>query len=195
MEVNPRVPAKTVPELIAYAKSNPDKLNFASGGNGSSQHLSGELFKMITGVEMVHVPYRGSAPAVTDLIGGQVQVMFDNVVSSIGYIRAGTLRALAVTDAARSEILPDVPTIGDFLPGYEATAWAGLVAPKNTPVEFVGVLNKQINRALADPKMKVRLADLGGTALAGSSADFGKFLAAETEKWGKVVKFANVKPE
>jgi tripartite-type tricarboxylate transporter receptor subunit TctC len=195
MEVNPTVPAKTVPELIAYAKSNPGKLNFASGGNGSSQHLSGELFKMMTGVEMVHVPYRGSAPAVTDLIGGQVQVMFDNVVSSIGHIRAGTLRALAVTDAARSEILPDVPTTGEFLPGYEATAWAGLVAPKNTPVEIVSVLNQEINTALDDPKMKVRLADLGGTALAGSPADFGKFLAAETDKWGKVVRFANLKAD
>jgi tripartite-type tricarboxylate transporter receptor subunit TctC len=195
MEVNPSVPAKSVPEFIAYAKTNPGKLNYASGGNGSSQHLSGELFKMMTGVDMVHVPYRGAAPAVTDLIGGQVQVMFDNVVSSIGYIRAGTLRALAVTDAVRSEILPDVPTTGDFLPGYEATAWAGLVAPKNTPVEIVDTLNKEINLALADPKMKGRLAELGGTALAGSPTDFGKFLAAETEKWGKVIKFAGIKPD
>ncbi len=194
MEVNLAVPAKTVPEFIAYAKANPGKVNFASGGNGSSQHLSGELFKMMTGVDMVHVPYRGAAPAATDLMGGQVQVMFDNLVSSIGHIQSGKLRALAVTSSVRSEALPDVPVIGDSVPGYESTAWTGIGAPRGTPAEIVDKLNKEINLALADTKIKARLADLGSTVLAGSPADFRTFLAAEIEKWAKVVKFAGLKP-
>ena len=159
------------------------------------RHVAGELFKMMTGVDMVHVPYRGAAPALTDLLGGQVQVMFDTMTSSIEYIRAGKLRALAVTTATRSEALPDIPTVGDFVPGYEASAWFGLGAPKNTPAEIVDKLNKEINAGLADPKMKARLADLGGTVLAGSPADFGKLIADETEKWGKVIKFAGIKPD
>ena len=195
MEVNPSVPAKTVPEFIAYAKANPGKINMASAGIGAAPHVSGELFKMMTGVDMVHVPYRGAAPALTDLLGGQVQVMFDTMPSSIEYIRAGKLRALAVTTATRSEALPDIPTVGDFVPGYEASAWYGVGAPKNTPAEIVDKLNKEINAGLADPKMKARLADLGGTVLAGSPADFGKLIADETEKWAKVVKFAGIKPE
>ena len=195
MVVNPSVPAKTVPEFIAYAKANPGKINMASAGIGSSPHVSGELFKMMTGVNMVHVPYRGAAPALTDLLGGQVQVMFDTMPSSIEYIRAGKLRALAVTTATRSEALPDIPTVGDFVPGYEASAWYGIGAPKNTPAEIIDKLNKEINAALADPKMKARLADLGGTVLPGSPADFGKLIADETEKWAKVVKFAGIKPE
>ena len=172
MEVNPSVPAKTVPEFIAYAKANPGKINMASAGNGTAPHVAGELFKMMTGVDMVHVPYRGAAPALTDLLGGQVQVMFDTMPSSIEYIRAGKLRALAVTTATRSEALPDVPTVGDFVPGYEASAWFGVGAPKNTPAEIVDKLNKEINAGLADPKMKARLADLGGTVLAGLARRF-----------------------
>jgi tripartite-type tricarboxylate transporter receptor subunit TctC len=186
MEVNPSAPARTVPEFIAYAKANPGKLNMASSGIGGTSHVSGELFKMMTGVDMLHVPYRGAAPALTDLIGGQVQVMFDIMASSIEYIRAGRVRALAVTTAARSEALPDVPTVGDFLPGG---------APKNTPADIVEKLNKEINAGLADPKMKARLADLGATVLALSPADFGKLIAKDTEKWAKVVKFAGIKPE
>jgi tripartite-type tricarboxylate transporter receptor subunit TctC len=194
MEVNPSLPPKSVPELIAYAKANPGKVNYASGGNGTAQHLAGELFKIMTGVDMVHVPYRGDAPALTDLIGGQVQVMFGNMPSSIEHIRAGKLRPLAVTTAARSEALPDLPPVGDFVPGYEASTWQGLGAPGNTSAEIVDRLNKEINAALSDPKIKARLADLGGTVLSGSPADFGRLIADETEKWGKVIRAANIKP-
>ncbi len=193
MSLNPSVPAKTVPEFIAYAKANPGKLNFVSGGNGTTPHVFGELFKMMAGVDMVHVPYRGAGSALTDLLGGQVQVMFATMSSSIEYIRTGTLRSLAVTTATRSELLPDVPTLGEFLPGYEASAWYGVGVPKNTPVEIVEKLNAEINAALADPKIKARLASLGSTVLAGSSADFGKLIADETEKWGKVIRAANIK--
>ena len=193
MVVHPSVPAKTVPEFIAYAKANPGKLNMASGGNGTASHVAGELFKMMAGVNMVHVPYRGAAPALTDLLGGQVQVMSASSAASIEYIRAGKLRALAVTGPTRSEALPDIPTVGEFVPGYEASGWFGVGAPRNTPAEIVDRLNKEINAALADPKIKARLADLGGTVLAGSPADFGKLIADETEKWGKVVKFAGAK--
>jgi tripartite-type tricarboxylate transporter receptor subunit TctC len=195
MEVHPSVPVKTVPEFIAYAKADPGKLNMASGGNGTSQHLSGELFKMMTGVDMQHVPYRGAGPALTDLLGGQVQVMFDNVSSSIEYIRAGGLRPLAVTTSTRSESLPDIPTVGDFVPGYEASAVNGIGAPKATPTEIVDKLNKEINAGLADPKLKVRLADLGASVLVGSPADYRKLIAEETEKWGKVIRAANIKPD
>jgi tripartite-type tricarboxylate transporter receptor subunit TctC len=194
MEVNPSLPPKSVPEFIAYAKANQGKVNYASGGNGTAQHLAGELFKIMTGVDMVHVPYRGDAPALTDLIGGQVQVMFGNMPSSIEHIRAGKLRPLAVTTAARSEALPDLPPVGDFVPGYEASTWQGLGAPGNTPAEIVDKLNKEINAALSDPKIKARLADLGGTVLSGSPADFGRLIAEETEKWGKVIRAANIKP-
>jgi tripartite-type tricarboxylate transporter receptor subunit TctC len=194
MEVNPSLSPKTVPEFIAYAKANPGKVNYASGGNGTAQHLAGELFKIMTGVDMVHVPYRGDAPALTDLIGGQVQVMFGNMHSSIEHIRNGKLRPLAVTTAARSEALPDLPPVGDFVPGYEASTWQGLGAPGNTPAEIVGKLNKEINAALSEPKTKARLADLGGTVLSGSPADFGRLIADETEKWGKVIRAANIKP-
>ena len=195
MVVNPSVPAKTVPEFIAYAKANPGRLNMASSGNGSTIHVSGELFKMMTGVNMVHVPYRGGAPALTDMISGQVQVMFDNVPTSIEFIRAGKLRALAVTTATRSEVLPDLPTVADFVPGYEASAWYGVGVPKGTPDDIIDKLNKEINAILAEPKPKARLADLGASLLAGSSADFGKLVADETEKWGKVVKFSGAKPD
>ena len=193
LEVNPSVPANTVPEFIAYAKANPGKLNMASAGNGTSIHMAGELFKMMTGVDMVHVPYRAGPQALADLIGGQVQVMFDNVSQSIEHIRAGKLRALAVTTVTRSEALPDLPTVGDFVPGYEASAWFGFGAPKNTPAEIIDRLNKEINAGLADAKLKAKLADLGGTMMVGSPADFGKFIGDETEKWGKVVKFAGIK--
>jgi tripartite-type tricarboxylate transporter receptor subunit TctC len=193
--VNPSVPAKTVPEFIAYAKANPGKLNMASSGNGSTIHVSGELFKMMTGVNMLHVPYRGGAPALTDLISGQVQVMFDNVPTSIEFIRAGKLRPLAVTTAARSDVLPDLPTVADFVPGYEASAWYGVGAPKGTPDVIIEKLNKEINAILADPKAKARLAELGASLLAGSPADFGKLVADETEKWGKVVKFSGAKAD
>jgi tripartite-type tricarboxylate transporter receptor subunit TctC len=195
MEVNPSFPAKTVPEFIGYAKANPGKINFASGGNGAPPHVSGELFKMMTGVDIVHIPYRGLAPALTDLIGGQVQVMFGTMPPSIEYIRAGKLRALAVTTAMRSAALPDIPTVGEFVSGYEASTWYGVGAPKNTPSEIVEKLNKEINAGLVDPKLKARLADFGGTVLVGSPADFGKLIAEETEKWGKVVRFANIKAE
>jgi tripartite-type tricarboxylate transporter receptor subunit TctC len=195
MMVHPAVPAKTVPEFIAYAKANPGKINMASGGIGTPGHVSGELFKMMTGVQMIHVPYRGLAPALTDLLGGQAQVLFGALTSSIEYIRAGKLRALAVTTTARSEALPDLPTIGEFLPGYEASQWYGIGAPKNTPAEIVDRLNKEINAALADRKIKARLADLGGTPLVGSPADFGKLIAEETEKWGKVIRAANIKAD
>jgi tripartite-type tricarboxylate transporter receptor subunit TctC len=195
MVVNPSVPAKTVPELIAYAKANPRKLNMASPGVGTTPHVAGELFKMMAGVDMVHVPYRGGGPALTDLLGGQVQVMFVTTVSSIGYIKADRLRALAVTTATRLDVLPDIPTVAEFVPGYEASNWYGLGAPKNTPAEIVAKLNKEINAGLADPKLRARLADLGGTVLAGSPADFGKLIADETEKWGKVVKFVGIKAD
>ena len=195
MVSNLSFPSSTVPEFIAHAKANPGKLTIASGDVGTPSHLAGHLFKMMTGVEMVHVPYRGVAPALTDLLGGQVQVTFASMPSSIAYIRAGNLRLLAVTTATRSELLPDVPTVGEFVPGYEASGWYGIGAPKNTPSGIVDTLNNEINLALADPKMKSRLADLGGTVLAGSPADFGKLIAEETEKWAKVIKFANIKPE
>ena len=195
MAVNPSFPAKTVSEFIAYARANPGKVTLASGGNGTAGHLSGELFKMMAGVNLVHVPYRGEAPALTDLLGGHVQAMFGTMPASIEYIRAGKLRALAVTSARRSEALPDLPRVGDFLPGYETSAWQGVGAPKNTPVEIIDRLNKEINAGLADPKINARVADMGGTALAGSPADFGKLIADETEKWGKVVKFSGAKPD
>jgi tripartite-type tricarboxylate transporter receptor subunit TctC len=195
MAVTPALPSKAVPEFIAYAKANPGKLNMASAGNGTGPHVAGELFKMMASVDMVHVPYRGSAPALTDLLGGQVQVMFDNMTSSLEYIRAGKLRALAVTTATRSEALPDIPTVGDFVPGFEASAQFGLGAPRNTPVEVIEKLNHEINAGLTDPKMKARLADLAGAVLAGSPADFRKLIADETEKWGKVVKFSGAKPD
>ena len=195
MVVNPSVPAKTVPEFIAYAKANPGKLNMASSGIGTSVHVGGELFKMMTGINMLHVPYRGAAPAITDLIGGRVQVMFATLPSSIEYIKAGNLRALAVTTAKRTPVLPDMPTVGDVLPGYEASAVYGVGTPRNTPAEIVDKLNKEINAGLADPRMKARLADLGGTVLPGSPVDFGKLIAGETEKWAKVVKFSGAKPE
>jgi len=193
MVLHPSFPAKTVPEFIAYAKANPGKVNFASTGNGSNIHLAGELFKTMTGVDMVHVSYRGSAPALTDLLGGQVQVMFTSIPASIEYIKDGKLRALAVTTAARSETLPNIPAVGEFVPGYEAIAVNGIGAPKNTPIEIIDKLNKAINAALADPKMKARLADLGGTVIPGTPADFAKLLAEETEKWGKVIRAANIK--
>ena len=195
MEVNPSVPAKSVPEFIAYAKANPGKINMASAGNGSVQHVSGELFKMMTGVSMVHVPYRGGAPALTDLIGGQVQIMFDALTGSIEYIRASKLRALAVTTATRSEALPDLPTVGDFVPGYETSSWSGIGAPKGTPTEIIAKLNNEINAALADPKIKARLADLGSVPMPMSPADFGNLIDESAEKWGNVIHTANIKPE
>jgi tripartite-type tricarboxylate transporter receptor subunit TctC len=195
MEVNPSVSAKTVPEFIAYAKANPGKINMASAGNGSPQHVGGELFKMMAGVDMVHVPYRGEALALPDLISGQVQVLFGTMLGSLGYIRAGKLRALAVTTATRSDALPDVPTVDEFLPGFEARGWYGIVVPKATPTEIVEKLNKAINAALADPNMKKRFTDLGCAVFAGSPADFGKFIADETVKWAKVVKSAGIRPE
>jgi tripartite-type tricarboxylate transporter receptor subunit TctC len=195
MVVNPSVPAKTVPEFIAYAKANPGKLTMASGGIGATTHLAGELFKVMTGVDMVHVPYRGLAASLTDLLGGQVQVTFASVPSSIAYIKAGKLRALAITTATRWDILPDIPTVAEFVPGYEASIWFGVGAPKATPAEIVNKLNKEINAGLDDPKLKARLIDLGGTLLAGSPADFDKFIADETEKWGKVVKFVGIKAD
>jgi tripartite-type tricarboxylate transporter receptor subunit TctC len=195
MVVNPSVSAKTVPELIAYAMANPGKLNIASGGNGSLQHILSEMFKMMAGVNMFHVPYRGAAPMVTDLIGGQVQIAFDAINSSVGYIKAGNLRALAVTTAMRSASLPDVPAMGEFLPGFEASGWLGLGAPSNTPTEIVEKLNKEINASLADPRLKARITDLGATVFASSPSDFRKFIADETEKWGKVIRTANIKAE
>jgi tripartite-type tricarboxylate transporter receptor subunit TctC len=193
MVVNPSVPAKSVPEFIAYVKANPGRISFASSGIGSGNHLAGELFKIMAGVDMVHVPYRSAGPALTDLLGGQVQVMFPSTVSSIEYVRAGRLRALAVTTATRSETLPDLPTVGEFVPGYEASTWFGVGAPQATPAEIVEKLNKEINAGLADPKIKARLADLGGAPLALSPAKFGKLIADETEKWGKVIRVANIK--
>jgi tripartite-type tricarboxylate transporter receptor subunit TctC len=195
LEVNPLLPLRTVPELIAYAKINPGKLNMASAGSGTSSHLAGELFKMMSGVDLVHVPYRGGAPALTDLVGGQVQLMFDIVASSVETILAGKLRALAVTTAGRSEALPSIPTMAEFLPGYEASTWFGVGAPKNTPAEIVERLNTEINAGLSDPKIKVRLADLGANVFAGSPADFGRHVADETDKWARVATFAGIKPE
>jgi tripartite-type tricarboxylate transporter receptor subunit TctC len=194
MLVNPLVPARTVPEFIAYAKANPGKISMASAGIGSGPHLGGELFKRMAGIEMVHVPYRGIAPALTDLIGGHVQVLFGNTASN-EYMRAGKVRVLAVTTTTRSEALPDVPAVAEFLPGYEASAWFGIGAPKATPPEIINRLNKKINAGLADPRIQARLADLGGMVLAGSPADFGRLIADETTKWGDVVKLAGIKPE
>jgi len=195
VEVNPSVPAKTLPDFIAYARANPDKINMASAGNGTPQHVSGELFKMMARVNMLHVPYRGSAAALTDLLGGQVQLMFETPPASIEYIRTGKLRALAVTTATRSDALPDLPTVGDFVPGYEASSWYAVGAPRDTPAEIVHILNREINGALADPKMKARLADLGATIFTRSPAELGKFITDETQKWAKVIRFAGIKPE
>jgi len=195
MEVNPSFPAKTVPEFIAYAKANPGKINMASAGVGSGNHIYGELFKMMAGVDMLHVPYRGTVPALTDLISGQIQVMFDSLVSSVELIKTGKLRSLGVTTEKRSPVLPEIPTIAEFVPGYEASGWQGVGAPRNTPADVIDKLNKEINAGLADPKIKARLADLGYAASASSPAEFGKFVADETEKWGKVVKFAGIKAE
>jgi tripartite-type tricarboxylate transporter receptor subunit TctC len=195
LQVTPSFSPRTVPELIANAKANPGIINMASAGNGTPPHVAGELFKMMAGVDIVHVPYRGGGPALVDLLGGQVQMMFGNLASSIEYIRAGKLRPLAVTTATRAEALPDLPTVGDFLPGYEASDWYGICAPKGTPAEIIVKLNTEINAGLADPKLKARLADLGGTVLAGSPAAFGQLIADETEKWGKVVRAAHMKPE
>jgi tripartite-type tricarboxylate transporter receptor subunit TctC len=194
VEVNPSFPATTLPEFIEYAKANPGKINFASAGSGSVAHLSGELFKVMAGVNMLHVPYRGAPAALTDLIGGQVQVMFDNMPSSMEHIRAGRLRPLAVTAATRLEGLPDIPTVGDFVPGFETSAWAGIGAPRNTPVEIIDKLNREINAALADPKIEARMADLGGMVLALSPTEYGKRIAEETMKWAKAVKFSGAKP-
>ena len=195
LEVHPSVPVNSVLEFIAFAKANPGKVNMASAGNGTVQHVGGELFKLMTGVDMLHVPYRGGAPALTDLIGGRVQVFFGTLPATIEYIRTGRLRALAVTTLTRSEALPDIPTVGDFVPGYETINWWGLGAPKNTPSEIIGKLNKEVNGALADPRIKERLSDLGGVVLEGSPADFGKLIVDETEKWSKVVKFSGARPD
>ncbi|HLQ88689.1 MAG TPA: tripartite tricarboxylate transporter substrate binding protein [Xanthobacteraceae bacterium] len=194
MEVHPSLPAKTVPEFIAYAKAKPGKINMASSGIGATPHIAGELFKMMAGVDLVHVPYRGAGPAFTDLLGGQVQVMFDFIPSSVEYIRNGKLRALGVTTTARADALPDVPTLGESVPGYEASGWFGLGAPRNTPGEIIEAINKETNAILMDEKVKARLADIGGTALVGSPTDFGKLIGVESEKWAKVVKFSGAKP-
>jgi len=193
MLVNPSVPARTVPEFIVYAHANPGKINMASTGNGTAQHVAGELFMMMTGVDMLHVPYRGNP--LPDLLGGQVQIMFNPISASIEYIRAGKLRALAVTTVARSVVLPDIPTVAEFVPGYEASGWNGVGAPKSTPAEIIDTLNRQINAGLADPRMKARLADLGATVFLGSPAEFGNLIADETEKWGRVIRAANIKAE
>ena len=193
--VNPSVPAKTIPEFIAYAKANRGKVNMASSGNGTSPHVAGELFKMMTGVDMIHVPYRGAAPALTDLLGGQVQAMIASTAATIPYIKSGKLHPLAVTTSTRLEVLPDIPTVAEFVPGYEASGWFGIGAPRNIPAEIVDKLNKEINAALADPRMKVRLDDLGGVVFPGSPAAFTQFIAEETEKWAKVIKFAGIKGE
>jgi tripartite-type tricarboxylate transporter receptor subunit TctC len=195
LEVHPAVPVKTVPELIAYAKANSGKINMASFGTGTSSHLTGEWFKMMTGVEMQHVPYRGSAPMLVDLLSGQVQLAFDNLPASIEHIRSGKLRPLAVTTTTRSDALSDVPALGEMLPGFESSAWIGIAAPKGTPAEIIDRLNKESNAALADPTIKARFAELSGVVLGGTPADFGKLIAEETEKWGKVVRAANIKPE
>jgi tripartite-type tricarboxylate transporter receptor subunit TctC len=193
--VHPSVPATTIPELIAYARANPGKINYGSAGPGTPQNIACELFKMMTGVNLVHVPYRGGAPAVTDLIGGHLQVIFCPVSEGIEHIKAGKLRALAVTTATRVDVLPEIPIMGDFVPGYESSAWLGFGAPKDTPAAIVGTLNKEVNAGLVDPIIKARIADLGGTVLALSPADFGKLIADDTEKWGKVVRFANIKAD
>jgi tripartite-type tricarboxylate transporter receptor subunit TctC len=195
MEINPAVPATTVPEFISYAKANPGKVNFASNGIGTGTHVAGELFKIMTGVNMVHVPYRGEAPALTDLIGGQVQVSFSTLPGSIEFIRAGQIRPLAVTTAKRQGVLPDIPTLGEFLPGFEASGWSGVGAPKGTPAEIINKLNSAINAALSDPKIKARFSELGGEVFALSPAEFAKLIADETEKWGKVIRAANIKAE
>jgi tripartite-type tricarboxylate transporter receptor subunit TctC len=195
MVVHPSISAKTIPEFIAYAKANPGRVNMGSAGIGSAGHLAGELFKMMAGVNLVHVPYRGNAPALTDLIAGQVEVLFPSAASSIEYVRTGKLRGLAVTGATRSDALPDLPTVAEFMPGYEASSFYGIGAPRNTPAEIVDKLNREVNAGLADPKMKVRLAELGGVAIAGSPTDFGKLIASETDKWARVIKFAGIKPE
>jgi len=192
--VSPSFPAKTVPELIAYAKANPGKISIASAGNGSVSHLTAELFKMKAGIDIVRVPYPSTTSALPDVFAGQVHVVVDPIGSSIEHIRAGRLRPLAVTTATRSESLPDVPVMGDFLPGYEASAWAGIGVPKNTPTDIIEKLNNAINAALADPRIRARISDLGGTVLAGSPDDFGRFIAEETEKWAKVIKFSGIKP-
>ena len=194
MVVNPLVPINTVPEFIAYAKANPSKINMASSGIGTTPHMAGELFKMMTGINMVHVPYRGEAPALTDLLAGQMQVMFSTLPASIEHIRADKLRALAVTTRTRADALPDLQTVGDFVPGYDVSGWQGIGIPTKTPREIIDKLNREINAALADPKIKARLANLGNTVHPGSPADFGKFIADETEKWAKVVKFASIRP-
>jgi len=195
MEVNPSLPPRTVPEFIAYAKANPGKINYASPGNGTSGHLSGELFKMMAGINLVHVPYRGGAPALTDLLGGQVQVLFDPIPASLAYIRTGKLRALAVTTATRSEALPDVPTMAEFMPGYEASNWWGICAPKNTPMQIVDKLNSEINAALADPKLKARFADIATGPMPMTPPEFKRFIGDEAEKWAKVIRFAGIKGE
>ena len=193
MAVSLSLPVKSIPEFIAYAKANPNKINMASAGIGSSNHLSGELFKLMSGAPMLHVPYRGAAPALTDLIGGQVQVIFSAVPSTVEYIKADKVRALAVTSTSRAETLPNLPTVAEFVPGYEASNWWGIGAPKNTPAAIVDKLNREINAAFADPKMKARLSELGGTVLSGPPADFEKLIADETDKWGKVIRTANIK--
>jgi len=195
MEVNLSLPSRTVPEFIAYAKANPGKLSMASGGVGAASHMAGELFKAMTGIDMVHVPYRGVAPALADLIGGQVQVLFDTMPNAIEYIKAGKLRALGVTTTMRSAAMPELPTVAEFLPGYESSAWYGVSAPKGTRADIVEKLNKEINAGLSDPKLSARFAELGGISIRGSAAEFGKLIADETEKWGKVVKFAGIKAE
>jgi tripartite-type tricarboxylate transporter receptor subunit TctC len=195
LELNPSVPVHTVPEFIAYAKANPGRLNMASAGNGTSSHLSGELFKIMTGVDILHVPYRGAAAALTDLIAARVQVYFDLMPNSIAHIRSGKVRPLAITTTTRSGALPDLPSVGDFVPGYEVNTWFGVGAPRGTPADIVDKLNEEINAALADPQMKARLAELGGTVLAGTPADFEKLIADETEKWARVIRAANIKPD
>jgi tripartite-type tricarboxylate transporter receptor subunit TctC len=195
MVVNPSVPAKTVPEFIAFAKANPGKTSMASGGNGTTPHVAGELFKMMAGIDMVHVPYRGAGPAITDLLSGQVQVLFAGTPESIEHIRAGRLRPLAVTDTTRLDVLPDIPTVGEYVPGYEAISFTGVGVPKNVLADIVNKLNREINAALADPMIKARLADLGSTPFANSAAEFARFMVDETEKWGKVIRAANIKAE
>jgi tripartite-type tricarboxylate transporter receptor subunit TctC len=195
MEVNPSVPANTVPEFIAYAKANPHRLNVASGGNGTPSHVTGELFKMMTGIDMVHVPYRGLAAALTDLLGGRVQVMFGSITASIGYLKAGKLRPLGVTTTTRSEHLPGIPAVGEFVPGFEGSLWYGIGAPTRTPIEIIALLNQEINAGLADPRLKARFEDVGATVLPGSPADFRRLIAEDTEKWAKVVKFSGAKPD
>ena len=195
MEVHPSVPANTVPEFIAYAKANPGKISYASAGTGTLLHVAGEWFKLMAGIDIVHIPYRGTAPALTDLLGGQVQMMCDNISTSIEHIRAGKLRPLAVTTAKRSELLPELPTVGDFLPGFEQSAFFGIGAPRKTPPQIIGVLNTQINAGLADPKIKARLAEIAGPGLAGSPSDFGSLIAQETEKWGKVIRLVGIRPQ